>query len=61
MGTRKFEIRGTLQNNYKDVFTEKALEALDALATLDSDRKAIMAARIERRAARARSKERSRF
>src|SRR5262245_28943437 len=54
MGLRKLEIRGNLQSAYADVFTPEALAALDALAELDADRKAVMAARISRRAARAR-------
>jgi malate synthase len=51
------EIRGNLANAYQDVFTQDALAALAALAALDADRKAIMAARIERRAARARNRQ----
>src|SRR5262245_42776371 len=61
MGLRKLEIRGNLQSSYPDVFTPEALEALDALAELDDDRKAIMAARIARRAGRARKHERIGF
>jgi malate synthase len=57
----KLEIRGTLQNDYPDVFTEEAVAALEALAGLDKDRKAVMAGRIERRAARARNKQRITF
>jgi malate synthase len=55
------EIRGNLENAYADVFTPEAVAALEALAGLDADRKAVMAARIERRAARARNKQRMAF
>jgi malate synthase len=58
MSARRFEIHGNLENDYRDVFTPEVVAALEALAGLDADRKAVMAARIERRAARARNKER---
>src|SRR6266540_2564021 len=61
MAARKLEIRGNLENAYPDVFTPEAVAALEALAGLDADRKAVMAARIERRAARACNKERITF
>jgi len=61
MAARKLEIRGNLENAYADVFTPEAVAALEALAGLDADRKAVMAARIERRAARARNKQRIAF
>src|SRR5229473_2415180 len=61
MAARKLEIRGNLENAYADVFTPEAVTALEALAGLDADRKALMAARIERRAARARNKQRISF
>ena len=57
MGARGLEIRANLEISYGDVFTKEALTALEALASFDADRKAIMAARIERRAARARNKQ----
>src|SRR5205823_4640138 len=57
MATRKLEIRGNLENAYADVFTPEAVAALETLADFDADRKALMAARIERRAARARNKQ----
>ena len=56
MSSRPLEIRGTLETSYSDVFTPEALAALEALAPLDADRKAVMAARIDRRAARARER-----
>ena len=61
MGTRMFEIRGNLEREYSDVYTPEALAALDALARFDEERKAVLAARTARRAARFRNKERIRF
>src|SRR2546425_3718634 len=61
MAARALEIRGNLEIAYPDVFTPEAVAALEALAGLDADRKAVMAARIERRAARARNKQRIAF
>src|SRR5215472_9431442 len=55
------EIRGNLQSQYRDVFTSEAIEALNELGHLDRDRKQLMSARIERRAARARDKQRITF
>jgi malate synthase len=57
MGRRTLEIRGTLDQAYPDVFTPAALEALEALAGFDADRKRLMTARIARRSARARGHE----
>ena len=61
MGTRKLEIRANLENVYSDVYTKEAVAALEALVAFDADRKAVMQARIERRAARAREKRRITF
>src|SRR5262245_8687626 len=61
MATRKLQIRGNLQNEYPDVFTEEALAALEVLAPFDEDRKEVMNSRIERRTARARNQERMTF
>jgi malate synthase len=61
MAARKLEIRGNLEKAYADVLTPEVVAALEALAGLDADRKAVMAARIERRAARARNKQRIAF
>jgi malate synthase len=61
MTARNLEIRANLESAYADVFTPEAVAALEALAGLDADRKAVMAARIARRAARARNKERIAF
>ena len=49
------KIRGNLKQQYSDVYTTAALGALQALASLDSERKALMDARIARRAERART------
>ena len=49
------KIRGTLKTRYSDVYTPAALDALNALAPLDADRKALMDARLARRAERAQS------
>ena len=61
MATRRLAIRGNLESAYADVFTPQAVAALEALAGLDADRKAVMAARIARRAARARNRQRITF
>src|SRR5436189_4339102 len=61
MGTRSFEIRGNLESEYQDVFTREALDAIEALAKFDGERKALLAARTARRAARFRNKERIKF
>jgi malate synthase len=55
------EIRGNLKNDYRDILTDEALNALNALAGLDKDRQALMKARIERRNNRARNKQRITF
>ena len=61
MPSRLFQIRATLETNYPDVFTTEALSALAALAPLDADRKAVMKARIARRAARIHDRQRIGF
>lgn len=61
MPARTLEIRGNLEHAYADVYTPEAVAALEALAGFDADRKALMAARIERRAARARNRQRITF
>src|SRR5262245_22107463 len=61
MPVRKLEIRGNLESTYADVLTPEAVAALEALADLDADRKVVMAARIARRTARARNKQRIDF
>ena len=61
MGTRRLEIRANLETSYSDVLTPEALTELESLAGFDADRKTIMAGRIERRAARARNRQRIGF
>jgi malate synthase len=61
MASRPLQIRGTLESSYSDVFTAAALSALAALAPLDAERKAVMKARINRRAARVRDRQRIAF
>jgi malate synthase len=55
------EIRGQLARSYADVYSAKALDTLRALAPLDRDRHDLMAARIQRRAERARDRRRITF
>ena len=55
------EIRGTLQQDYADVYTDDALGALAALAPLNRDRLELMAARTERRRRRFDAHERLAF
>jgi malate synthase len=50
------EFRKTVKTDYPDVFTPEALLALDALVPLDAKRKALMDARIKRRADRAKER-----
>src|SRR5262245_18406749 len=55
------QIRSNFATTYADVYTPESGAALEALAPLDTERKALMAARIQRRAARARNQERIGF
>ena len=55
------EFRKTVRSDYPDVITDDAVRVMEALSRFDVARKQIMAARIERRAARARNKERIGF
>src|SRR5579862_9633874 len=57
MATSTLEIRGNLRRDYADVYTPAAVAAIEALAPLDADQKAVMASRISRRAARAGNKQ----
>jgi len=61
MRTQPIQIRGQLAAAYADVLTPQAVATLAALAPLDAERKAVMRARIERRAARARAGHRIEF
>ena len=58
---KTLEICRGLDTTYSDVYTPDALRALEALASLDDDRRALMTARIARRNARATNRERIRF
>jgi malate synthase len=55
------QIRADLAARYTDVYTPQALAALTALAPLDEARRGLMAARIQRRAVRAREGRRIAF
>ncbi|MEZ5364353.1 MAG: hypothetical protein R2748_18955 [Bryobacterales bacterium] len=55
------EIRSGVQQQYPDILTDEALGAIRAVAALDADRKALMAARLERRKRRADAGERIAF
>jgi malate synthase len=55
------EFRKTVKTDYPDVFTAEAVRALEALAQFDLARKAIMDARIQRRAGRSAGKQRIAF
>jgi malate synthase len=55
------QVRGDLVDRYRDVLTPAALDAMAALAHFDADRRQLMQARIERRARRARERERISF
>lgn len=59
--TTKLEYRDGVLQAYPEVYTPAALEALEALAPLNRDRRDLMAARIARRLARARGRERIAF
>jgi malate synthase len=64
-GTRSdphaLQIRGDLERSYRDVYTPEALAALAALAHLNEPRLTLMSTRIQRRAARARGRQRIAF
>jgi malate synthase len=55
------EFRKTVKVDYPDVITAEAIGALEALAPFDAKRKALMSARIQRRADRARQGKRIGF
>jgi malate synthase len=60
-GAPGLELRAGVERDYGDIFTPEAMSALAALAPFDSDRRALMDARIRRRAERARTRERIGF
>ncbi len=55
------QIRDSLETAYSDILTADALAALEALTHFDRDRRNVMAARIARRSARAKNRERIGF
>jgi malate synthase len=57
----ELQIRGDLESSYSDVYTPEAQAALAELAHFDDERRAVMQARIERRAARVRDRQRIAF
>ena len=61
MSSPALVIRGNLEASYPDVFAPEALSALATLAPLDAERKSAMKARIARRAARMRDRQRLAF
>ena len=60
-GTRRVELRGNVAADYADVLTAEALAAVEALVSLEADRRTVMEARIRRRAERAREGRRIEF
>ena len=57
----ELEIASDFASVYDDVYTPEALDAVSTLAGFEADRRAVMAARIERRLSRARNRERITF
>ena len=57
----KLKIRNNLENSYSDIFTQEVLTALEFLAKYNSDQKALMRKRIERRTKRIVNKEKISF
>jgi malate synthase len=55
------QIRGGLERSYPDVYTPEVMAALAALSPLNEPRRALMEARIQRRARRARDRQRIGF
>src|SRR4051812_23672705 len=61
MMTTPLRVHRNVDRDYQDVFTPAVSAAIAALAPLDRDRQALMAARMQRRAGRARKGERIAF
>jgi malate synthase len=59
--TSPLQINPAVEQKYPDIYTPQVKAALAALAPLDEDRKALMRARTERRAARATNRQRIAF
>ena len=60
-GVDTLEIRRNLQHTYQDVFTSATMAALEDVGVFDIERRAVMRRRTERRAARARERQRLTF
>lgn len=61
MNQPSLEIRKNLETDFADVYTPRALDVIRALARFDDERKAVMAARMERRRRRQAARERIGF
>lgn len=59
--TRRLDYRAGVLETYADVYTPAVLEALEVLAPLNRDRRALMAKRIARRLERQRNQGRIAF
>ena len=59
--TSLLQVNRSVEQKYPDVYTPQVKAALEALAPLDADRKALMRGRMERRAARAGNRQRIAF
>jgi malate synthase len=59
--TRRLDYRNSVLEAYPEVYSQAALEALELLAPLNHDRRALMARRIARRLARQRNHQRIEF
>ena len=55
------QIRGNLESDYSDVFNPEAISSLEALSAFNGNQKALMAARMSRRAQRSQNVERITF
>ena len=54
-------VRATLEKSYADVLTSEAMAALEALSPFESDRRAVMASRVQRRLRRASERQKITF
>ncbi|WPP53552.1 aldolase/citrate lyase/malate synthase family protein [Catalinimonas niigatensis] len=61
MTNKHLNIRDNLKETYSDVYTSEVLSALSSMAHFNSDIKAVMASRIQRRTARQQQKKRISF
>ena len=58
---KRIQIRDNLESSYPDVFTPQAMAALASMSGFNPDQKTLMSKRIQRRAERARNKQRITF